>query len=681
MTSFTKIPFFHFQNAIEIQFNLMQAEASTFVFADVSGDSLWSNYIASFPEGTNPLFRERTEYECNCCRNFVRNLGGLIGITNSGKVISIWDLVILQPNSYYQVVADKMSAYVKSVGFREYFNVTERAYGSRPNKDNSTDIVWNHFYLYLPKAFVVAGKDIGPLQNNLNTDRSVFERSMKEFTVDAAETILELISQNSLYRGAEHKAAVTKFLTYKRQYDALQTAAEKNIFVWTQAKALGFAGRFRATVIGTLLEDLSQGVELEHAVKSFEQKVAPLNYKRTTSLVTPQMIKQAQAKVEELGIQDSLARTFAKQEDIPLAHTLFTASVKQSLNLFDDLAEQAKVNVKPKNFANIEEISLEKFLKDVVPTAKQIEVLVENKHTPSFMSIMAPVVKESPNILNWSVPLSWTYAGNITDSIQERVKKAGGAVNGVMRASLSWFNYDDLDISVIEPNRNRIYFGDKISYTTGGRLDVDMNAGGGSSREAVENISWPSLQKLQKGSYLVVVKNFRQRETVDFGFNLQIQLGDQLFDFSHSGSVGDGKSVEVLTIVYDGANFKITNVNPALSGGNVSKTVWNVSTETFVPVEKIFHSPNYWDENPKGNKHTFFILKDCKNPDSARGFYNEFLKPELTPHRKVFELLAAKTIAQPTENQVSGLGFSATKPASLVVKVTGQIQRTLIVKI
>ena len=88
-------------------------------------------------------------------------------------------------------------------------------------------------------------------------------------------------------------------------------------------------------------------------------------------------------------------------------------------------------------------------------------------------------------------------------------------------------------------------------------------------------------------------------------------------------------------------------------------------------------SPNYWDEQKVGNKHFMFMLDNCVNPDSARGIYNEFLRGDLNDHRKVLEILADKTKCESNENQLSGLGFSSTKRASLICKVSGNFTRTL----
>lgn len=113
-------------------------------------------------------------------------------------------------------------------------------------------------------------------------------------------------------------------------------------------------------------------------------------------------------------------------------------------------------------------------------------------------------------------------------------------------------------------------------------------------------------------------------------------------------------------------------------GSTVSKEIWNINTNTFVPVNTITYSPNHWkDEQGLGAKHVFFMLDGCKTDQDARGFYNEFLKDELNPHRKVFEVLASRTKASPTDNQLSGIGFNTTTRSDVIVRVKGKVHRTL----
>lgn len=111
------------------------------------------------------------------------------------------------------------------------------------------------------------------------------------------------------------------------------------------------------------------------------------------------------------------------------------------------------------------------------------------------------------------------------------------------------------------------------------------------------------------------------------------------------------------------------------------QNIWNVTTEDFLPISLVTYSPNYWDDKTVGNKHVFFILKECRNPESARGFFNEFLNSELNDHRKVLEALGEKLRAPQSEQQLSGLGFSTTKRDSFYVKVGGSFNRILKVNV
>ena len=135
----------------------------------------------------------------------------------------------------------------------------------------------------------------------------------------------------------------------------------------------------------------------------------------------------------------------------------------------------------------------------MIPKSESIELMVENKHTSNLMSLIAPVDLESKNMLKWDNNFSWAYEGELTDSIKERVKAAGGSVTGDLRCSLAWYSMNDLDLHLIEPNGNLISFSNMFSANNKGRLDVDNTRGGTSKNPAVENITWANKEDLTAG--------------------------------------------------------------------------------------------------------------------------------------------------------------------------------------
>jgi hypothetical protein len=653
-----------FADPVRKQFQQM-AKGDLFV-VDIDGDTLYQLYLDSFPEGTNPIFRERTEHDCSNCKHFIRRAGMLIDANRS----TVWDKAAQEAPYPFNEVAAAMMARVIGAPVVQVFRTKESGIGAAKTRGMSPSGEverWSHFHTgSIPKRFRAASP--GEKQGEYRTTIQVFQRGLTELKTSALEEVLSLIDADNIYRGAEHRAAVAGFLKTKQAYGECD---DPDMFVWTRAKDP--ATRFRNSVIGTLVQDLSNGMGLEDAVRAFETKVAPQNYKRTKSLITPGMVKEAMKTITGMGLETALDRRFARLEDINVRDVLWVDDTVQPLmagGIGDMLMDHAQAGRgHDLDEERAKEVTIDDFLARVVPGAKTMELLLKGEHLGNFVSLTAPVHPSPSQLFLWNNNFGWSYAGNIADSIKERVKRAGGQVTGVqLRASLSWFNYDDLDIHIDGPG-GIIFYGHKRG-SCGGTLDVDMNAGGRRSRTPVENVVW---RKVPDGAYKVMVHNYSHRETTDVGFVVEIENGGKLSHFNYPLEVRHGQFIHITTLhVKKGVITSMEAGNAAVTSNNVSQEKWGLKTEKYVRVNVVTLSPNHWGDESTGNKHTFFLLDGAKNDEPCRGIYNEFLHSSLVKHRKVFEVIGDKTKCQPTEGQLSGLGFSSTKRDSVVIKIDNQ---------
>jgi hypothetical protein len=679
--------FKQFKGLMQGNFNQMLASAVKLFEVNLDKDALWELYLNSFPEGTNPVFKERREYDCTCCKQFIRNFGNVVTIENN-VVRSVWDF---QTNdTTFQPVIDALNAFVVSHPVSDIYVTKFAKIGTDKNyqMENGVKInEWHHFYVELPKQFVDKSNDSeAEVQGAFRDIRNVFKRSLDELTEESVLTVLELIASNSLYKGEENKYTLTEFLKYKKQYDKLKTSTAKENYAWEQTIKVNHAiGKIRNTSIGTLLINLSEGMDLDTAVTKYEKVVAPENYKRPKAIYTQRMLDDAKKTVEELGYYDALPRRYATLEDISVNNILYSnKDVAKRLRNNDFFTEMSKdVVLNPKKFSKVEEISIDKFIEDILPTASEVGVYLENKHAPNFVSVTAPVNKDAKSMFKWDNPYAWGYTGNITDSsMKENVKSAGGKVDGVLRFSIQWndgtvYNQSDLDAHCDEPTGYRIYFPNKRMLSpTGGMLDVDI-VSPTRNVPAVENITWANTDKMKEGVYRFYVNPFSRRGGNSDGFKSEIEFNGHIYTFECK------KDIKERTLVAEVTYNKVTgfSIKEYLPSSVSSKDIWNLKTNQFVPVSVVCYSPNYWNEQRGiGHKHYFFMLKDCINSESPNGFYNEFLKEDLMKHKRVFEALGSKMSVQHVEDQLSGIGFSSTKRNELVVKVKGATERVVKIK-
>lgn len=681
--------FVNFRDAVWKQFLAMQDEQILFR-TNVNKYKMSEVYLENFPEGSNNFFRTTTQHDCSTCKHFIRSVGNVVAIKDN-KLVSIWDVKVDDPA--YQKVADALSAFVKAAPVFGKFLSWENKIGNQENFENvpgKDSIKWEHFYAYIDHSrFMAASYEIGEKVGAFNSGRDVFNRALNEIKIEAIDSVLDLINEDLLYRGLEHKALV---LAFKKELELFNQVPEeeKTLYVWRRTGDLHDSVlRFRNSVIGTLVVDMGdETITPDAAVASFESKVAPTNYKRSKSLVTKDMLVAAQKEIAELGLESTLSRRYAKLDDLEVKDVLFVdrdVEKKLNTNVFDDLIESAidKKTTAPKNLDKIANVTIDEFMRDILPNTKSLEILVENRLIPNFMSLIAPTVKEnSDRLFKWDNGFSWAYNGDIADSdIKRRVKEAGGNVDADLRISLGWFNTDDLDLHIFEYTKSgedHIYYSNhrrngvfRDTSLSGGLLDVDMNVNA-ESTTPVENVYYKNLSDMKEGKYAAVVHNYTHRNNTDVGFEVEMELQGKITKFEYKDMVKNKNQVTVIVFTYSKENGIQIVEEESLRSQPVSKTEWGLQTQVFSKVNMVMLSPNYWGENHIGNKHYMFLIDKCKNPGDSRGFFNEFLRSDLDKHRKAFEVVGGKIRAEYSDEQVSGLGFSSTIRNSIVIKSIGE---------
>ena len=226
---------------------------------------------------------------------------------------------------------------------------------------------------------------------------------------------------------------------------------DRDRYVWSRV----FDHRLllRNSSIGTLLVNISEAMNLEDAVRAYERMVAPDNYQRSSAAITAMMVNRAQDTITALGLQDSLPRRLATEADLSVADVLFvnrSTAPKMRQTIDDILAGDIAAQRRRRPAATHGEIvpiqQLPKVLQE--RECQKLEVLFDQPLVSNLVTLTTAQNPAAPSLMAWDSPIAWSYRGGVTDSIKERVKRAGGSVTGWGRVSLSWHNTDDLDLHV-----------------------------------------------------------------------------------------------------------------------------------------------------------------------------------------------------------------------------------------
>jgi len=697
----------NFNKKIQQQFEKMCATGKLFR-SSMTGQEVWNTYLSGFK--SPGIFRDpnSNEYNCNHCNNFIRRYGNILAIDSDFKLMSLFDVDV---EGKYSDPAKAISAKLKSSKITEVFFETFQELNSLPyEKCVKTNIkfrlgidknfkqytkeevakfgvvkeseiyTFKHFHLDLPTQFVdQSGKSVEALMGEYRDSKNVFQRAMEVISLDTLNLVKDLIIQGSLLDGQTHLYKIEQIIPLKREYDLL-AQSDKDNWCWVKSNKLPFA-KFKNELIGVLCTELAEGEELNKACQSWNKRVDPANYMKAVAPITKKQIEEAKKFVQENDYEASFDRRHATIDDIKVSEIKHINSGKgelKSVSIFDSV-KSTSTRHKRSEFDGVEEVTIEKFMTDILPNCISIEAFLTNKQEGNMVSLTTSNAKESKPIFKWSNNYSWTFNGNLAgkSQIKEEVKSKGGKVDGVLRFSMMWADGNgdnsDLDLHCIEPKNFHIYYGNKRS-PTGGNLDVDIMTPSG--KLAVENITYPSLSTMYDGVYKLSINQYSARSSK--GFKAEIEFNGELYSYSYDKSVSG--NVQIAEVTLKNGIFTIKHLLPATEGEGVNKEIYGLESNNFHKVNLVCLSPNHWDGNNVGNKHYMFMLDNCKSPVSIRSFHAENLIPELANHRKVLEVLGNTTMIEPSEKQLSGLGFNATVRDELIVRLQGSFKRVIKIK-
>ncbi|HUI26906.1 MAG TPA: IPT/TIG domain-containing protein [Candidatus Kryptonia bacterium] len=126
---------------------------------------------------------------------------------------------------------------------------------------------------------------------------------------------------------------------------------------------------------------------------------------------------------------------------------------------------------------------------------------------------------KSASVISWSnvqivVTVPNDLSGNnipvivTVDGIASNTATTSVLGTGDVQVTLNWSDINDLDLHVIDPNGEEIYYGNRMS-SSGGTLDVDANAAcNNETTSPRENIFWPT-GTAPVGTYTVIVAYYR----------------------------------------------------------------------------------------------------------------------------------------------------------------------------
>lgn len=345
---------------------------------------------------------ERQVHRCAACRRFIEVFGSLAVIDGKGATRSaMW-----QPEDvpeFYGYAFAAMAHRVERAKVQSVFLTKQPVWGTPETGP------WTHVSIYPPAHLVyregalTAGQAMAAARENYRTVLTALAEFKPQLLDDALR----------VFQG-EHLARSEKFIGPVRWlrdlHDRPKGRAGENVLWRAIAAAPEGYCHPRASVVGSLLEDLGAGMPFADVQRRFNAKVHPLQYQRPQVAPSAGNIRVAEALVEKLGLAPALERRFARVDEVPLVWRPAPPATPQSSGVFGHLKTKDAPSRSPIELPFVN-ITWAKFCSAVLPNLEALDLVVPARNG-SFVALTTAVDPKAPAILKWDLegarnPFAW----------------------------------------------------------------------------------------------------------------------------------------------------------------------------------------------------------------------------------------------------------------------------------
>jgi hypothetical protein len=355
-----------------------------------SASELFPAYLAALPEG------ERQTHNCRSCRAFLERFGALAVIDDEGRVRSaLWSED--DATELYIEPVRQLRRIVERAKITGVFLTRDQVWGSPKTG------AWQHLSALPPASMRYTRPILEPSQAmaEKREEHRLVAEALQGYPLPLLESAVALLQGDALYRSEKVLGPVR----WLRDLSAGSNGGRNTGLVWAAvARAPAGFCHPKASMTGTLLEDLAAGLPFNEVSTRFAAKMRPDQYQRPQAPPKAGAIDRAERIAEELGIGPSLPRRYANLED--LAETLWRPRPIEAPpaagGVFGMLREQPPGAALPRE-TPAQEMTWSKFARTILPEVREMEIMLPSGSI-TLGALTTAVNAEAPPLLQWDRP-------------------------------------------------------------------------------------------------------------------------------------------------------------------------------------------------------------------------------------------------------------------------------------